>query len=392
MPKIPDGLKLISFLMIAVLVTSTCHASVFYSGRDVAVDRDELVDDDIYILQNNAEILGRVNGDACVLAEDFLFSGDIEGNLNIAGRQLDVNGVINRTARVAGDNIIITGEVGNNLLIIGNEIKIRRQAKIGRDISCLGARISYGGECAGDAEIAGDVVIITGRIDGDLTITASDIRIEERAMITGNLIYKSQNEALIDDGAMILGDVDWEIPEIETDEIELFSEASLMFRFIMFLFILITGFVIILLFKRHARESSGQILKAPAMTFAVGILTMSVLGLGSVILTIFIVGIPVALMMLCLGAILFYIGKVYVAIALGRLIFMIFGKDKGPIGLEFLFGIIIVSLLFTISILGWIFYILFFIVGTGAAIMGYLSLNKKAGQEMADKFSTAKSN
>ena len=94
--------------------------------------------------------------------------------------------------------------------------------------------------------------------------------------------------------------------------------------------------------------------KAPGMAFAVGILTYAVVLIGGIIFFALLIGIPVALMLFCFGIALFYIGKIYVAIGLGRLIFVLFGRDKGPIGVEFLIGLIVLSVLFSVSILGWI--------------------------------------
>jgi len=96
------------------------------------------------------------------------------------------------------------------------------------------------------------------------------------------------------------------------------------------------------------------------------------------ILLVLIVGIPLSILLVSVGMVLFYIGKIYVSIVLGRLIIGLLAKNKKvALGWELLVGLIILSLFFQIPVLGTIVYLLAFILGTGAAISGYYSLNRK---------------
>lgn len=376
-PTILKGLICLCLAGLIMAVPQTARPSIFWSGQDIAVNRDEFIEDDIYIFQTDAEIMGRVNGDVSALAQDFFHSGEINGNLNVCAIRADVEGTVAKSLRALCNDIQISGRINGNVLAAGNKISIRRNAVIGQDITCAGGRITISGECGGDVEIAAEYVVIAGSIEGNLKVKGGDIQITDKARIAGNFEYESYNEAIVDESAHIGGKTQWTIPE-EKSEISLPSDFPFLFRLAMFLLVLVTGYVIILLFKRHTRAASEQVLKAPGMAFAVGILTYAVVLIGGIIFFALLIGIPVALMLFCFGIALFYIGKIYVAIGLGRLIFVLFGRDKGPIGVEFLIGLIVLSVLFSVSILGWIIYVLTFIIGGGAAVLGYLNLNKQA--------------
>ncbi len=370
------GLTIIALLAMMQALPQSALSSIFWSGSEIAVDREEVVSDDIYILQTDAEIMGRVNGDVSALAQNFFLDGDIDGNLNILSNQADVEGTITKSLRAVCEDIQITGKIDGNILAVGKDLNIRSGSVVGRDVTCAGERITISGQCDGDVEIAGSVVIISGQIGGNLKVQADDIQINDRAHIAGDFDYECKNEAILGDNVFIGGKTNWTRPE-KGKHIKIPSGLPSIIRILLFLVTLVTGYVLILLFKRHTQAASEQVLKAPGMAFAVGILTHAVIAIGGIIFFALILGIPVSLMMFALGIILFYIGKIYVAIALGRLVFILVGRDKGPIGLEFLIGLIALSLLFTVAVLGWILYILSFIVGSGAAVLGYLALNKK---------------
>jgi|GEM_PF-1198555 cytoskeletal protein CcmA (bactofilin family) len=375
-PGIIKGLICLSLAALILAVPQAARPSVFWSGQDIAVNRDELIEDDIYIFQTDAEIMGRVNGDVSALAQDFFHNGEINGNLNVCAIRADVEGTVAKSLRALCNDIQISGEINGNVLAAGNKISVRRGAIIGQDITCAGGRVTISGECGGDVEIAAEYVVIAGSIVGNIKVKGGDIQITDKARIAGDFVYESFNEAIVDESAHIGGKTQWTVPEEKT-EIKIPTDFPLFFRFAMFLLALVTGYVFILLFKRHTRAASEQVIKAPGMAFAVGILTYAVVLIGGIIFFALLIGIPVALMLFCFGIALFYIGKIYVAIGLGRLIFVIFGRDKGPIGVEFLIGLIVLSVLFSVSILGWIIYVLVFIVGGGAAVLGYLNLNKQ---------------
>jgi len=371
------ALTIVAILAMIQALPQSALSSIFWSGSEIAVDREEVVSDDIYILQTDAEVMGRVEGDVSALAQNFFLDGDIDGNLNILSSKADVEGIVTKSLLAACEDIQIMGKIDGNLLAAAKNLNIRSSAEIGRDITCAGQRVTISGQCNGDVEIAGNVVVISGQIDGNLKIQADDIQIDDKTRIAGDFDYECRNEAILGDNVFIGGKTNWTKPEKEKN-INMPSGLPTIIRFLMFLVTLVTGYILILLFKRHTLAASEQVLKAPGMAFAVGILTHAVIAIGGIIFFFLILGIPVALMMLVLGMILFYIGKIYVAVALGRLAYVLLGRDKGPIGLEFLIGLIALSLLFTVSVLGWILYVLAFIVGSGAAVLGYLSLNKKA--------------
>ena len=374
-------LKIALILLLLIAVGQThLSASVFMSKESNIFTRLDSLDDDLYIFGNYGEAYGIIGGDLTAFCYDHEASGLIAGNANIFAYKVLLGGQVNQTARLLGYDVYTDASIGRNLIILGNEIEIDEQAEIQKDLNCAGDMIYVKGTVHGTVDVSGRIVYITGNIDGDVEINAEEIYINSPARIGGDLYYTSKIEAEIEDGVVIEGRVDWEEPEEDIKTDRFLSSLGNIFHFIFFLMALLTGYFLIIVFNRHTHESAVQISSSFWKTLAVGILSIIIFIGGSIVFCLLVIGIPIAMMLVFLGLLLFYIGKIYTSIAIGRLIFKMFTNVKKiAIGWEFLIGLIVLSIAFRIPGLGTAAYIIAFILGTGAAIMGYMSLCKKFG-------------
>jgi cytoskeletal protein CcmA (bactofilin family) len=352
--------------------------SQFLQQKTVSITKTEQIDDDVYIFANYCKMNGIINGDFSAFCYDINTIGDIAGNANLIAYRVDLYGKVAKSARMFGNLVNCNGEITGNMLLLGNEISVGEKAIVGRDLNCTGSKISIDGIVKGNLKASGARVIISGVIEGNATINADKILIIPPANIKGNLIYSSEKEATIEDGAIIGGERQWQIPEKKEDEEDTFSILSLLFKFGLFITAFLTGVLFIYLFKAHTFESSSQILSNFWVTLARGCLAFIIFTAGVVVLIILLVGIPLGVILICLGVILFYLGKIYTSIALGRFLFKALDRNKTyAMALELLLGLLILSFVFWIPYLGWIIYITAFIVGAGAAISGFLILSRR---------------
>jgi cytoskeletal protein CcmA (bactofilin family) len=366
------------FISVAFL-PSFIYGSEFLTRKTITVSKSDTIADDFYILSNYAKVNGRVEGDLSAFCYDINSTGEIGGNANLCGYRVDLHGRVERSARIFANLANSNGDIAGNMIIIGNEISLGEKAIIGRDLACYGAKITMDGYVKGNLDISGDNAIVSGIIDGDVRITAQKILIAPPAVIKGNLIYTSLKEATIEEGVVIQGEKIWEPPKKEEEkDDEGISIFSIVLKFVLFVMALITGLLFIYLFKEHTRESSKQILENFWVTLARGLLAFIVFTAGVIVLIILILGIPIAVLLIGLGVILFYIGKIYVSISLGRLILKALNREKiYALGWELFCGLIILTVLFQIPFLGWMIYIGAFILGSGAAISGYWALTRR---------------
>ncbi len=372
-------------LLVTAIFLFPCNsiASVFMAVDGNVVTRGELIEDDLYLFGNYSEVLGDVDGDVSAFVYSFSSSGTIHGNVNLFAYDSDSRGRIDRSVRLFTSSGVVDAHIERNLILFGNILKVERHAFIGRDLTCAGERVIMAGTVGGNTKLSGNSVVVKGVIEGNLEIESGNINILNPAIIKGDFIYKSHAEADIDDGVVIDGEVIWNEPDVAATDDDGDSTFSIITSFILFLLCLTTGLVLIIFFKRHTLESSNEIFKKPAQTFAVGLLSFAVFIIGSIVMFVLIVGIPVSILLVSLGIALFYVGKIYSSIVLGRLVFKPLREGRMPLGIELLAGLIILSLTFQIPYFGWVIYLLTAILGMGAAIAGFLAINRKLNEVYA---------
>jgi len=360
---------ILSALMLSFLTTSV-SASQFYSKNRYSVAASDTIDDDIYMAASEGLFKGVVTGDIFVACRDYTITGDIGGSVNSASQTATIKGTVGNSARIFGQTIIIYGSITNNLLAFGKDIEIADGCRIGKDASIFGEEISFSGVVGNDMQVEGDQVVISGKIDGDLTIKANKISIIAPAEIAGDITYKSKRELRIDDDVVIGGEITWDKIE-EDDSKSGDSGISSALRILLFMASLVTGLFIIGFTNRHARIASDQVIRKPLVSLGVGFVAFCVIPVAILVLMALIISIPVALILLFAYTIFFYIAKIYVALAVGRVAIRAFRKDAEPKqGWSLLLGLVILTILFVIPVLGWIVYFAVIFWGIGAILMG----------------------
>jgi cytoskeletal protein CcmA (bactofilin family) len=373
----PPEAKFIIFATILILfIPFQTYASEFKTGDNPDVLQRDTIRDDLYIFGNYSEVRGLVEGDLVTFCYSFSSDGNIGGSANIFAYDIDIIGEIQGSARLFSYKARINGPIQGNALIFTNDCRVEGRTIIGRDLNFGSNYAKIDGTVMGNVEGKASRITVSGTIEGDAEFEAERLLIVSPAVIKGDLTYKSPDEAIIDDDVVIDGEVLWKEQEYDSDDS---GDASIpaVVRIIFFIMTLATGMILILLFREHTDESILQIDQKFWVTLAIGCLSFIILTFGAIVPAVLIVGIPVSLLMLTSATILFYIGKIYVSIALGRYLFKRLAGGRKAIALEFIVGLVILAILFAIPVIGWIVYILTFLLGTGAAVSGIISLHRK---------------
>ncbi len=376
--------KIFLVSLLLILSPALLTASEFLSKDGMMIPRSDSVLDDIFMFGNQSEIYGFVDGDIFAFCYDIETDGNITGSVNLFGYNVLLNGNVGNSSRLFGYQVDIGAHTGRDVLAFAQKIDIGKDAVIEHDLTCGGEKVTFDGIIHGNADINADVVTISGTIDGDLKVSGGEISIISPAVIKGDFTCTSREEPYVDKGVVIEGETEWTPPkEAEPGEkkSEGLSAFGAIFRFLLFLMAFVTGLALILLFHDHTNESTVQLQKRFWHTLAIGFLAWIIFIGGSLILLVLIIGIPLSILLAVVGMVLFYIGKIYVSIFIGRLLVDLIARGKRiALGWELLIGLIILSVVFRIPGLGTLVYIVTFVLGTGAAIAGYLSLtqSKKA--------------
>lgn len=235
------------------------------------------------------------------------------------------------------------------------------------DDDSVGTAVIFDGPAIVDGTVRQDLVVFNGRVEisgtvrKDVVVFNGDVVVRSGAEIGGNLV--TQSTATVDPGATITG----EQRSISTD-VDL-TDVGLASRFAWWLgyslSTLALGFILLLVAPRiddaisyAARERKG------AVTVA-GLLCFFLLPIVAVLLLATIVGIPLGLFLLLALALLYTIGYVAGAHALGRLV----AKAPRSRFIAFLAGWGIVRLLGLVPVAGGFVWTLTTIAGLGVLVV-----------------------
>ncbi|MBU8933937.1 MAG: hypothetical protein KOO62_08000 [candidate division Zixibacteria bacterium] len=388
-------------MMSTVLLAGSVGGSVFETDKRLHITNLHQINDDLYAACEKITIDGAIEGDLLGAASSIVINGHVFGSANIFAQDVRHSGRVDRTLRAFGMDIEVGGFVGRALLAGGLHIEIGPAAVIEQGVNLWGQSISVSGTIRGNAStLEADTIIIDGTFEGDVSLKAKQIRIKAATVITGNLTYETIDTSGIEisDGAIIEGETVWvpccgtESSDDEGDDFTsdfLLSSSKLLAAFLF-------GIIIVAIFRRHALESFRQLRDRFSVSLASGFLALlgfafslmvlavslvlMVVGLivsttdsaaiGVAALVFSILMLPITSFTAVSGGIIFYAGKIVMAFLIGYWLVRIFKTKPIELGKwQLLVGLIILTIIFAVPVIGFFVYLLAAIAGAGAIVL-----------------------
>ncbi len=400
-------LSLLGCVMLALVLP--VGASVFENGKKVVISNVHVVDDDLYAYTTELRMEGTINGDLTAFAYDGIIQGTVSHAVNIFARSVTHSGRCEGPFRSFSETAAIDGTVGGSATLFGFSIAFNKGAVIERDLVVRGAKVHVDGTVKGKLDIEGDEVTITGNIIGDTRVKCKKLYITPPAVLSGNLTYDCQEPPQIDSvGVVVAGTVKRAIPKLMPESAPPIIKTIAM-RISGLCAAFLFGLILIRLFPTYALVSYEQLRTRFATSLATGLLILGILvvcalilvmtlvtGIAGqilfstgqagtafgVILTVFaILMLPITTFSAISSAILFYAGRLFVALLIGHFILKRSAPAQGlPKSLALFVGLLVLTLLFWIPYGGAIIYLFVASVGAGAIVLGIRQCRKTIAQ------------
>jgi hypothetical protein len=259
------------------------------------------------------------------------------------------------------DIVVAEGEVQDNIVTFGGVVHVRGRVKEGV--------IAFGGE-----------VIITGEVQDIVLGFGSIITLEPTAHVRGDVV--SIGGTLIKKpGCTVEGDTVYfktseDINKLFEEGLKGFLSVSLIpLLLIIKLISVFLWFLLALLlaafFPRQISYASAQIRKSFWPIFGTGFLSIIIfsgLVIFSALLCFVLIGIPILLSLIIIGFFIKIFGRVVLFYFFGESLINAFGKSKVSPLLAVVLGLILVSLVSFIPVIGVLFTFVMSIVGWGVVI------------------------
>jgi len=373
--------KFYLFLLASILILTPLFVFAA-SSDDLVIASDEIVNGNLIKSAESLKIEGVVNGDVIFTGSDLEITGTIAGDVFALTNTAVITGNIQGSVRIlAGGSIELSGKVDRNVNVLSKNINIDEMAEINWDLVAVGATVENRGTVGGNLSVTGSEIVLTNKIgkNADLYLgTSGKATISATVQIAGDLTYRSSNDNQIDivEGAEIFGQTNHNVISLFKPRKETIDSLYFLGKLISIFGLIVVGLVLITLVPQIVTQISTEMNKSPGRSMLWGVAFLILTPLIAFVLLITVIGIPLAIIMFILYLIAFYIAYLLAGITLGLTIVKKLSKRKSRRGLfwPMIIGLIVLDLICSIPIVGWILCVLMIVWAIGALIEIIISI------------------
>lgn len=331
------------------------RANVYVAGADVRIETP--VTGDLYAAAGRVSVLEAVLGDAV-----------------IAGGSVDIAGAIRDDLRAAGGVVTLGGNIAGEALVAGGSIAFGRDAEVHGRVWLAGGDIAVAGKLFGGLKVYGKNIVLLGEIRGPVEIHAEQIEITGSARIVGDVRYSSRHELRRDPKAQISGSVTRADAAFEFPRPRLNIPGLPAIRPMLLLGLLAAGALLLALFPRFTAHALQTLGAAPLKSLGLGTAIFFSLPPVILLLTITIIGIPIALLLAALYAAALLVGYLIAAFFVGDRLLRALRRqaEEPPYGWRvaaLAAALLLLWLAYAVPYAGMLIVLAALIVGLGAMVL-----------------------
>jgi hypothetical protein len=351
--------------LLAAIAPSVVTTDLFIVGED------EPIDEDVYVAATSGRVEGTIDGDLVITAGDLSIAGTVTGNvlaLTSGTVRLEQGGVIEGSLRTITPQVQIDGEIGRDLFVTGIATGVGSTGVIGRDVIMFGGTLSIDGGVGRDVRGRLLNASVSGTVGRDIDLAVQRLVVDSSASVDGDVLYRSTNTALISDGT-----VSGQIVQLPAQSNFVFGVILMIANVVGFLAFVVSGFVLLWLFRSTGAAAIEAVEKHPFKTGLIGLLSLIAAPLLVLFFAFTLVGLPLAVVLLVALLLALVFGPIPAVGAVGDLIL----RRKGGLFGGFLLGAVLWRLgIWLIPFVGALIYLAGLIWGVGGWVLAAWRLRK----------------
>ncbi len=344
-------------------------ATRLVGGEHFLLKTDSLVDDDLVLAVKEATLSGRITGDLLFAGSGLTLSGPVEGNIIAGGQHLSLQGPVKGSVRAFCSELTIEDSVGRNLVAFCGTARLPEGSAVAKDAHIFSGNLMIGGKINGRLTFFGGELVIPGTVAKGSKITADKITLASTARIEGDFIYTSKKEAVIEEGAVITGQTTHNLPKKKPGQGV--SGWGIFWWLVWRASELITGFLLIALFRKQMTVLKETVTKSFLQTLGIGLLSFIVIPVLALLFAVLVIGLPLTLILAAFYLVALILACNFTAIPLGEGILRLFRKE-GPVPLyaSMTAGVLLIQILEEVPYFGMLVLLTTAWIGLGAIILG----------------------
>jgi hypothetical protein len=374
------GKRLLQLFLLIVLSVWAVHAGTvfaadFRTGDTVHLSKGTVVDQNLFAAGSSVTIDSDVNGDLMCAGQNIIITGNVSGDILCAGQTITITGDVSGSIRAVAQHLTIESTVNRNITAAGQTVTLTNAAVAG-EVYAASANSSVSGSIGRGLYLATDNAVLDATIQGNVQAVANRLTIGSRTGITGNLVYESDNNAVIDRDASISGSITRKTPVTHKGVNENKTPISSYSRDIWSvrrLFLILTwlgiGLLLVIIFPKGITSVITNLEQSASRSFTVGMLITVIMPFVLIILVFTLIGIPLAVLAGILWVFCLTFSRLFVAILVGQKILESFMHNrKDSLLLSAFIGIPLSWFAFYLPYIGWIISFFAMILGLGAVV------------------------
>ena len=364
-------IALVTCSLLLVASAASAFAADVKQGDSVVVGPDQVINDDVYAVGSNVQILGTVNGDVFAAGNTVTVGGTVTGSVFAMGNTVAVTADVRHALHAAGNSITMGGPVAGDATLASGMLNIAPGAPIGRDLYAATGTATLMAPIGRNVQAAAGDLTLAAPVGGDMQAQVTTLHLADGARIDGSLTYTSNNDASVAPGASVGAGIQHVLPQVDTQPASrIESPTTVVLDWLRGL----TGFAVIgLLFALLLPRFSAGTLEVArtAVWSSLGIGFALFIGVPIVAMLVLIVGIFVGGWMLGLALLALYamacaVGATFAAMLTGNLLVQAVRQPPQHLGWNVLEGLAVLGLIGLIPFAGGVVLVLASVFGMGA--------------------------
>lgn len=349
-------------------------------GDIVSLKDSSVVNSDLYMFGREVDCGGGVLGDFITGGQYIDINGNVARNFYGAGQRIRLKGNVKEDFIAFAQDILVDGKimggfkgacavftlsdtVWGDVAVAGGQIKIDEDAVIYGNLYAGSGELTVKGLVEGNVIAYTDSFKLSGHVTKSVKVTSEVLTFAEGAKIDGNLHYRCGEESGADYKQFVAGDIVF-TKYVGDEE----CESCGMWKFWCFGSALLTVLILTGFFRKSMDSGFALFLQKGWIMLLTGFLGMIAIPVIAVILMITILGIPVALVMLGGYFIFLYIGWITTAVILGKYLLKLVKREKVSTIAAGVIGIVLLSVIGMIPVVGCLAGFLAVLAGFGTTL------------------------
>lgn len=269
-------------------------------------------------------------GTVFALGGEVAVDGLVDGDLVVAGGSVTISGDVMQDVYVAGGTVIIDGVIEGNVIAAGGEVRLVESAEVGGSFIAAGERVLSLGVVTNQLRVMAKNADLAGFVGGKATVQAQTISGQDSVEVSGEkqFVERPQEEKHEDPGMRLAA-------------VPIAFSGSFLWRAVFF--------AMFFFFAKGLVQRGAEVVAVkPVVTLLNGISAVVLIPIALIFLALTVIGFPIGIVLILVLLTLGLTGWVFLALALGKKIWA-----AGPEWAQGLLGSAVLAVLSIIPVVHW---------------------------------------